>query len=80
MQVNLISGEDVSLNNQLEEFWKIESYGTAKYETKPMSVEDRRALKLIDNSICKQDGHYQMGLLWKDDNPVLPFNRGLAEV
>ena len=42
-------------------------------------MEDRRALKLIDNLICKQDGHYQMGLLWKDDNPMLPFNRALAE-
>jgi len=39
-QVNLIGSEDVSLNNQLEEFWKIESYGTTKSETKPLSVED----------------------------------------
>ena len=23
--------------------------------------------------------HYQMGLLWRDDNPVLPYNRPLAE-
>ena len=59
-QVNLIGGEDVSLNNQLEEFWKIDSYGTAKCETKPLSVEDRRAIKLMDNSICMRDGHYQM--------------------
>ncbi|XP_068741884.1 uncharacterized protein [Montipora capricornis] len=78
-QVNLISSEDVSLNDQLEEFWKIESYGTARSETKPLSVEDRRALKLIDNSISLLDGHYQMGLLWRDDNPVLPYNRPLAE-
>ena len=28
-QLNLSSGEDVSLNDQLEEFWKIESYGTS---------------------------------------------------
>ena len=42
-------------------------------------MEDRRALKLIDNSISMRDGHYQMDLLWKDDNPVLPYNRTLAE-
>ena len=42
-------------------------------------MEDRRALKLIDNSISLLDGHYQMGLLWRDDNPVLPYNRPLAE-
>lgn len=36
-------------------------------------------MNLISNSICKHDGHYEMGLLWKSDNPVLPFNRTLAE-
>ena len=79
VQINLISGQDVSLNDKLEEFWKVESYGTAKNVTKPMSVEDQRALKRIDDSVCKRDGHYQMDLLWKDDNPVLPYNRVLAE-
>ena len=77
--INLVTAQDVSLDKQLEEFWKVESYGTARPESKPLSVEDRRALKLIENSICLRDGHYQMGLLWKDDNPVLPYNRSLAE-
>ena len=79
VQVNLISGEDVSLSHQLEEFWKIESYGTTQGVSKAMSVEDRRALKQIDDSICKVHGHYQMALLWKDDNPALPYNRALAK-
>ena len=74
VQINLISGQDVSLNDKLEEVWKVESYGTAKNVTKPMSGEDQRALKQINDSVCKQDGHYQMDLLWKDDNPVLPYN------
>lgn len=42
-------------------------------------MEDRRALKLIDSSISLLDGHYQMGLLWRNDNPVLPYNQPLAE-
>lgn len=79
VQVNLINGEDVTLSDQLEEFWRVESYGTSKCETKPLSVEDQRAMNLISNSICKHDGHYEMGLLWKSDNPVLPYNRTLAE-
>ncbi|XP_015760861.1 PREDICTED: uncharacterized protein LOC107340022 [Acropora digitifera] len=77
--INLVTAQNVSLDKQLEEFWKVESYGTVRPESKPLSVEDRRALKLIENSICLRDGHYQMGLLWKDDNPVLPYNRSLAE-
>ena len=43
-------------------------------------MADQRALKLIETSICLRDGPYQMGLLHKDDNPVLPYNRALPEV
>jgi hypothetical protein len=49
VHLNHIIGEDVSLDDRLEEFWK----------SKPMSVEDRKALTLIDNSMSKQEGHYQ---------------------
>ena len=59
---NHVSSEDVSLNRQLEEFWRIESCGTVKEDCGPMSVEDRKALKIIDNMISMVDGHYQMGL------------------
>ena len=44
-----------------------------------MSVEDHKALKIINNTISFADGHYQMGLLWKHEDPHLPFNRSLAE-
>ncbi|XP_031575495.1 uncharacterized protein LOC116309086, partial [Actinia tenebrosa] len=44
-----------------------------------MSVEDKRAMKVIEDTISKQDGHYQMGLLWKREKPQLPYNRPLAE-
>ena len=79
VQVNVINGEDVTLSDQLKEFWRVESYGTSKCETKPLSVEDQRAMNLISTSIHKHDGHYEMGLLWKSDDPVLPCNRTLAE-
>ena len=77
--LNHISSEDISLNQQLEEFWRIESCGTVKENRDPMSVEDRKALKIIDNSISIVDGHYQMGLPWRQEDPHLPFNRTLAE-
>ena len=47
--LNKMSSEDVSLNQQLKEFWRIESCGTVKENHDPMSVEDRKALKIIDN-------------------------------
>ena len=44
-----------------------------------MSVEDQLAEKTIESMISKMDGHYQIGLLWKEENPRLPCNRVVAE-
>ena len=44
-----------------------------------MSVEDQKAMEIIENTISKVDGHYQIGLLWKHEHPHLPCNRAAAE-
>ena len=77
--LNHVSCEEVSLSRQLEDFWRVESYGTEKRSQKSMSVEDLRAMKIIENTISKVDRHYQIGLLWKQEDPSLPFNRAAAE-
>ena len=63
----------------IERFWKIEDYGTTKQGGKPLSVEDKRALQTIKDTTTFVDGHYEVGLLWKCDNPQLPDNRPLAD-
>jgi hypothetical protein len=65
-QLNHVVQDEVSLDKQLEHFWKTESYGLEKLEPKPMSIEDQYAQKVIESTISKVDGHYQMGLLWKE--------------
>ena len=39
-------------------------------------------MKIIENTMSKADDHYelQISLLWKMDDPSLPFNRAAAEV
>ena len=69
----------ISLSRQLEDFWRVESYGTVKQSLKSMSVEDRKAMEIIENTISKVDGYYQIGLLWKHEHPHLPCNRAAAE-
>ena len=44
-----------------------------------MSVEDQIGEKMIESTISKMDGHYQIGLLWKEENPRLPCNRVVPE-
>ncbi len=72
--------DDVTLNKQLESFWKIESLGTTRNDSNPTSVQDKRALKVIEKTLTKVDGHYEMGLLWKDKDTHLPNNRAVAEL
>ena len=47
---------------------------------KSISLEDRRAEKIITYTIAKVDGHYCVGLLWKQAEPKLPFNRHMAQI
>ena len=73
------SANNVSLHHQVELFWESESLGTTK-PYKSMSVEDRHAERIINSTISKSNDHYCMGLLWKHDPPVLPFNCPVAEI
>ena len=76
---NQVTNMDTVLDEQLQRFWKVESYGADMPTSKPMSVEDKRAMAIVDETLCKVDNHYKMGLLWKELHPQLPCNRPLAE-
>ena len=67
-----------SLALQLERFWKLD-FGDSLLNNKPcMSVDDSKALAIMESSLKKVDGHYQLGLPWKNSNPFMPRNRVLA--
>ncbi|XP_068704307.1 uncharacterized protein [Montipora foliosa] len=65
--------------HQLEQFWKIENYGLSPNSKESMSLEDKRALAVMENSATMVDGHYQVALPWREPNPYLPNNRSMAE-
>ncbi|XP_068684275.1 uncharacterized protein [Montipora foliosa] len=79
------------LHEQVENFWKIEGFG-AKALCKPiieepvprrqnhyLSREDIRAVDILENTTRLTDGHYETGLLWRNDDVELPNNRKEAE-
>ena len=69
----------LSLNANVEKFWQVESYGTLpKTDPSLLSLEEKRALEILKKSTTIEDGHFKVGMLWRDDQPSLPYNRELA--
>ena len=72
---------DTTLNEEVENCWKTESFGTKFNRDVPRSTEDERALKHLEETTnFRADlGRYETGLLWKDEEVMLRNNRPLAE-
>ena len=74
----LASDKEITLQHQIERFWEIDSYATEQVLSEStLSVEDRRALAILESSTVKEEGHYKTALLWKRE-PALPNNRAMA--
>ena len=43
-----------------------------------MSIEDRKALKMMEESATIVCNHYKVGMLWNKKNPKLPNNWCIA--
>ena len=70
---------DDDLNKQAEKFWSVESYGTMKpYDKENMTKEEKKAIKILETTTTKRANRYKVGLLWKESNPILNYNKGMA--
>ena len=47
-------------------------------DSKSMSVEDKCAMKTMESSVTFENGHYQLGLPWRDESTLLLNNMALA--
>jgi hypothetical protein len=66
-----------SIQLQIDKLWTtdfpdLKSCGTG------MSQEDRRALSVMEGTVVKDNGHYKLGLPWKDPGVSLPNNVKMA--
>lgn len=43
------------------------------------SLEDKRALHVMEESVKLVDGNFQVALPWRQDPPVIPNNKPMAE-
>ena len=79
------------LYEQVDKFWNLEFFGThaddkGRLETSVsnmsaphnLSREDIREVEMLQNTTRMSEGHYETGLLWRDENVELPNNRSEA--
>ena len=65
------SDDSVTLNANIEDFWKLETLGIRD----PLDLtNDDKALKWFNESICFTDGRYQIAWPWKCEDPDFPEN------
>ena len=76
-QLNSHPNMDEKMFKMVSDWMKIENLGIASHK-KAMAKNDKRTLEILENTTQIIDGHYQVGLLWKE-NAKLPNNRWLAE-
>ena len=69
---------DHVLHKKVEQFWTIESFGCQYNHKSPISVQDQKALKYLEESTKLIDGHFTVPMLWKDDTACLPNNYHIA--
>ena len=85
LTVNFVRSSEVMedtqdlLMQQVERFWATETTGVETESKACMSLEDKKALRTMEQSVKLQDGHYQVALPWREFPPFLPYNRPLAE-
>jgi len=69
---------DVILQQQLERMWTTDFNDKSREHKEAMSVEDRRALTIMESAITKEDGRYKLALPWRSDDTCLPNNLPMA--
>ena len=78
-----VSGNFISIDPEprfpIEKFWNLEDYGAVKSNEKPLSVEDKIAVKAIENTTRCVDGRYEVGMLWKEKERQFPNNVAMAK-
>jgi hypothetical protein len=78
-EVNFIHTNQETITSQLQQLYNAEFTETSCSTDVAMSVEDRRALAIMENTVRKVDGHYQIALTWRYQSPCLQNNRSMTE-
>lgn len=65
------------IHDLVKQQWQIDNFGLDKL-TKSMSREDMRAQNILDRTMIRKGDRYETGLLWRNENVVLPESKSNA--
>ena len=65
-----------NLDHTLRRFWEIENEGTNTKSV--MTADEKKPVKLVQDSFKYKDGRYEVGIPWKRDPKFLPDNHDMA--
>lgn len=77
-RLNLHKCNCENLHSLVNQYFSDESIAITAPSIPPMSEDEKRAIYTLENTCEFNNGHYEVGLLWKTDFPVLPNSLGTA--
>ena len=82
VEVNLSQHSNTAIEemvfNEVKRFFHDDGLSVVTSIKTVMSNEGKKAEKMMEGSTRVVNGHYEIGMLWKVDNPQLPNNRDVA--
>ena len=67
---NLIGPKSaMEIHKQVERFWASESHGSGNPGDSSNSIEDQKAVEILEGMTRLENGRYEVGLLWSPWDP-----------
>ena len=79
MLIERVPTTDNLLNQQLQNWWRTDSFGTKYQHESPRTREDKRAIEILESTVRHIGDRYKAGLLWKEKDVQLCDNRDVTE-
>ncbi|XP_060607783.1 uncharacterized protein LOC132759922 [Ruditapes philippinarum] len=79
ININFFESRDMLLQQQIDRLWTADFNDKSQQVKSCMSVEDKNAMKSMESTLTREDGHYKIGLPWRDGNSSFVNNIPLAQ-
>ena len=70
--------QDEDLSTSLKEWWSTEAFGTKFEGEQVLPPEERKAMTILEKTTRHCGDRYEVGLLWKNEEAVMPDNHAMA--